>query len=318
VFAHPSNKAFSLALTPIPTIPQVLPSQFATGNPFNGWRKGVHKLPSSASSSLILFKMPDPPAAGDMGTPLAPRALVAVRVGAFTIILYPIVNQSMLPHERAHAFHYNKTKLAAQNINLRLQLDALGTQLNLIATVDGTINDWFRFFYDSWFDFFKLTILSFHNTKGDIMATTTDAADPSVLLPIVNGVLATCRKKDVKFVRIQLVLNYASLVNVDPPGATVLRTEYYIELPQTSVLMTDGSGSAYNLLSFHGPMDLRMMSPAEVQAQILTSPSRMAQSFFNRQNSISLQPELTPPRCAPTLKAELLGSHRLQYGIPCS
>jgi len=50
----------------------------------------------------------------------------------------------MLPHERAHAFHYNKTALATQNINLWLQLNALGTQLNLIATVDGTINDWFQ------------------------------------------------------------------------------------------------------------------------------------------------------------------------------
>jgi hypothetical protein len=39
-------------------------------------------------------------------------------------------------------------------------LDALGTQLNLVATVDGTINDWFRFFYDSWFDFSKLKILT--------------------------------------------------------------------------------------------------------------------------------------------------------------
>ena len=74
-------------------------------------------------------------------------------------MLYPVVDQSMLPHERAHAFHYNKTALAAQNIDLRLQLDALGTQLNLIATVDGTINDWIRLFYDSWFDFSRLTIL---------------------------------------------------------------------------------------------------------------------------------------------------------------
>ncbi len=93
--------------------------------------------------------MPDPPATGGMGAPFAPRALIAVCAGAFTIILYSFVNQSMLPHKRAHMFHYNKTTLAAQNINLWLQLDALGTQLNLIATADGTINDWLRFFCDS-------------------------------------------------------------------------------------------------------------------------------------------------------------------------
>jgi hypothetical protein len=221
------------------------------------------------SAINLLSTMPDPPSAGAMGTPFALRALVPVRVGALTIMLYPIVDPSMLPQEQAHAFHYNKTALAAQNIDLRLQLDALGTQLNLIATVDGTINDWLRFFYDSWFDFSKLTILSFHNAKGDIMTTTTDATDPLVLLPIVNGALAYCHKKDVKFVCVQLTIDYVPLVNVKPPGPTVLRTEYYIELPQTSVQVRDGAGTAYNLLTFHGPANLRTMSPAEVQAQLL-------------------------------------------------
>ena len=75
--------------------------------------------------------------------------------------------------------------------------------------------------------------------------------------------------KDVKFVRVQLMLNYVSLVNVNPPGATVLRTEFYIKLPQTSVQMMDSNGTAYNLLTFHGPTNLSTMSPAEVQAQIL-------------------------------------------------
>ncbi len=144
--------------------------------------------------------MPDPPAPNSMGMPFAPRALVQVWAGPYTISLYPVVDQSMLPHEWAHAFHYNKTALAAQNLDLWLQSDALGTQLNLIAMVDGTINDWFRFFYDSWFDFSKLTILSFHNVKGDIMTTTTEAVDPTVLLPVIDGVLTTCCKKDVKFV----------------------------------------------------------------------------------------------------------------------
>jgi len=63
--------------------------------------------------------MPDPPASSSgNGTPFAPRTVV--RIGAYTIMLYPVVDQSMLPHERAHAFHYNKTALATQNIDLRL------------------------------------------------------------------------------------------------------------------------------------------------------------------------------------------------------
>ena len=118
------------------------------------------------------------------------------------------------------------------------------------------------------------------------MTTTTDAADLSILLPVVDGVVTNCRKKDVKFVCVQLKLDYASLVNVNPPGATVLRTGFYIQLPQTSVQKTDGYGTAYNLLTFHGPADLQMMSPAEVQAQILNvtfqdGPVDLQPSKFN-------------------------------------
>jgi hypothetical protein len=127
--------------------------------------------------------MSDPPVPASMGTPFAPHLLVQVRVGPMSIGLYPVINPSMPPHECAHAFHINKTTFAAQNIDTRLQLDALGMQLNLSMTVDGTINNWFRFFYDSWFDFSKLTILSFHNVKGDIVQDTTEAGDPAILLP---------------------------------------------------------------------------------------------------------------------------------------
>ncbi len=184
-------------------------------------------------------------------------------------MLYPVIDQTMLLHKRAHALYYNKTTLTTQNIDLWLQLDALGTQLNLIAMVNGTINDWFQFFSDNWFDFTKLTILSFHNVKADIMTNTTDVADPLVLLPIIDGALAACRKKDVKFVRVQLTTDYTPLVNTNPAGATVLCAEYYIKLPQTLHQMMDGDGNAYNLLTFHGPADMRTMSSMDVQAQLL-------------------------------------------------
>ncbi len=98
----------------------------------------------------------------------------------------------MPPHEHAHAFHINKTALVAQNIDIRLQLDTLDMQLNLSVTVDGTINDWFWFFYDSWFDFSRLTILSFHNVKGDIVPDTTDPGNPAILLSVQDGILSDC------------------------------------------------------------------------------------------------------------------------------
>jgi hypothetical protein len=214
--------------------------------------------------------MSDPPMPASMGTPFTLHLLVQVRVGPVSIGLYLVVNPSMLPHECAHAFHINKTMLAAQNIDTRLQLDALGMQLDFSATVDGTINNWFRFFYDSWFDFSRLTILSFHNVKKDIVPDMMEADDPAILLPVQDGLLTNCRKKDVKFVRVQLMLDYSPLVNVTTQaGPTILRAEYYIELSQTLQQLFNGQQTPYNLLTFHGPGNLQTLSSTEIQAQIL-------------------------------------------------
>ncbi len=60
--------------------------------------------------------MTDTPAPS--GTPFAPKSLVQVCVGPTTINLYPVFDQTMLPHERVHAFHINKTALSTQNIDL--------------------------------------------------------------------------------------------------------------------------------------------------------------------------------------------------------
>ena len=79
--------------------------------------------------------------------PFAPQAVLPVNVGRATVNLYPVIDQSMAPHERAHVFHINKTALLLQNINLRVQVDALGHQLNLSATIDGVINDWLLLVY---------------------------------------------------------------------------------------------------------------------------------------------------------------------------
>ena len=109
-------------------------------------------------------------------------------------------------------------------------LDALGAQLSLSASVEGMIKEWLWFFQDSWFDFSLLQILSFHNDAGGQVNDTTTAADPAILLPLQDGPINDCRKA-IKFVRVQLNLNYTALANVNPPGPMVLRATYYIELP---------------------------------------------------------------------------------------
>ena len=71
-----------------------------------------------------------------------PRTLVAICVGSTSVNLYPVLDDTIEVHERAHAFHVNKAALALQTITPRLQLDALGNQLKLAATVDGVIHNW--------------------------------------------------------------------------------------------------------------------------------------------------------------------------------
>ncbi len=97
----------------------------------------------------------------------------------------------------------------------------------------------------------------------------TTAADAAILLPVVDGNLANCRRPNVKFVRVQITLNFNSLVSVEPPGITTLQVEYYIELPQMSRAMVNGAGVGYNLVTYHGADDLRTLQSAEVQATIL-------------------------------------------------
>jgi hypothetical protein len=77
------------------------------------------------------FTMSEAAVVAQAGAPFAPRALVPISVGWLTVYVYPCIDSTMLPHERAHAYHINLTALTSQNLDLRLQLNALGHQLNL-------------------------------------------------------------------------------------------------------------------------------------------------------------------------------------------
>jgi len=185
-----------------------------------------------------------------------------------TAKLYPVVNSTMKPPECAHAFQINKTALATPSIDRRMMLNTLGAQLNLSAIVDGVLGDWTRHFQRAWCNFLNLTILSFHNNAGTQVIDTT-AADLAVLLPVVDGPANACHKQNIQFIRVQLNLDFASLVTLDPPGVTVLCVEYYIKLPQSSCNMTNKKSQAYRLATFLGPDDIRLIPAAEFSRDIL-------------------------------------------------
>ncbi len=65
------------------------------------------------------------------------------------------------------------------------------------------------------------------------------------------------------FVCVQMNLDFASLVTLDPPRVTVLQVEFYIELPQGSHDMINDYGSPYCPTTYLGPDDICTM-PSDI------------------------------------------------------
>jgi hypothetical protein len=114
--------------------------------------------------------------------------------------------------EHAYAFWIAKTSLTNLPTELKLIIDAFVAQLNASSTTEGIISNFKRYFYDRWMSFDNLMILSFHDLAGNIINNTTTPANPQILLPVQDGNLVNCRSQGVRFVRIQCVMDFASLV----------------------------------------------------------------------------------------------------------
>ena len=223
--------------------------------------------------TLAFLTMTVPPSpsgsVGSDGTSFVPRDLVSIQVGHYSANVYPKIDATMPIFERAHAFQVARSAIELLPIDTSVLLDALGTQLNCSAIVDGLMFDWRSRFDDHWADFTHLSIQSFHNSAGAKINDTCTAANPSILLPVQNGNVANCRKEDVRFVRVVCSLDFSSLFTIPNPGPAVLRVSFYVELPQTTVAMTRAGGAAYNLTTWHGAGDLSTLSRADLRSLIL-------------------------------------------------
>jgi hypothetical protein len=192
---------------------------------------------------------------------LVPKDLVTIQVECLSVSVYPKVKPRMPIFERAHTFQVAKSTLEALNTDTRLIFEAMGTQLNCSTTVDGLINDWHRLFDSAWFIFANFAIISFHNSAGTGINNTTIAGNPALLLPVINGPVATCYQQDVCFVCVTCTINFTGLVLMPNYGQTTLCIGFYLELPKSTVTMVNGYKQAYNLRMWHGAANLRP-SPA--------------------------------------------------------
>ena len=209
------------------------------------------------------------------------KALVQVKVGGQSVNLYPVLDATMTAAERAHGFHVNKSNLTAAPLAPPQMLNAMGQQTGQSAVVEGAIAGLLRHFQDHWMNFRNLTIISWHDSTGTVINNTTVGGDPSILLPIQNGALANCRQPDVKFVRVQVSVDYSYTLR----GASPIRLDFYVELPQTATAMVNGAGNAYTLVTYAGPADLRTLDTAQTASTILeityqTKPGQIQPPVF--------------------------------------
>jgi hypothetical protein len=76
---------------------------------------------------------------------------------------------------------------------------------------------------------------------------TTIAGNATVLLPVINSLVGACCQQDVRFVRWTCLVDFLGLISIPNYVPTTLGVGFYMELPQTSVAMTNGNNVAYNL-----------------------------------------------------------------------
>jgi hypothetical protein len=192
-----------------------------------------------------------------------------IHIGKTSVSLYPKVDASMSDPEKVMAFQQNKTALVLADLDQQERILSLADRLDLMLTAEAALADWGRKLNRNWANFNNLTILSWHAANGNIISNTATVADPAVLLPVQSGPANQCRGSGVKFVWVQLALNYDDLNRIDPPPNTTLQGEYYIQLPQGSVDLTTAAGNPYRLTTFIRVADLRTLSVAEVERDIL-------------------------------------------------
>ena len=128
-----------------------------------------------------------PPSPSGSGMSFVPLDLVSIQVGRYSANVYPKIDATMPIFERAHAFQVARSAIKLIPVDTRVLFNALGTQLNCSAIVNGLMFDWRSRFDDHWGDFTHLTIQSLHNSAGTKINNTTIAGNPNIPLPVQNG-----------------------------------------------------------------------------------------------------------------------------------
>jgi len=195
-----------------------------------------------------------------------PKALVPIKVVGQHVHLYPIIDETMEVHERAYAHHVNKTNLSLLDTSPRQVMTAFGHQIGQSTAIEGEMTDFLRRFSDQWSDLQRLTVVSIHDSVGEVIGDTSVAGTIATLLPIQNGAITACRRADIRFLYVRSNIDFSD--KIDNVALARYETEYFIELPQTTHAMLNGANNPYTLTTFGGPDDLNAYTPADVIVHI--------------------------------------------------
>ncbi len=203
--------------------------------------------------------------------------------------------------KKAMAYQHNKMALASADFDQCMCILTLADWLNLMLMAKSSLANWEQKLTKNWANFGNLEIISWHNLNGGRINNTTDATNPSILLPVQDSATNQRCASGVKFVQIQLVLNFPNLNTIQGASNTFLRGKYYIQLPQSTIQLTNAAGNQYRSITFTGPADLHTLSANEVKHEILDvmhqdGPFNLLAPAFNllscRMDSSSIYGEL--------------------------
>jgi hypothetical protein len=92
-----------------------------------------------------------------------------------------------------------------------VHLETFGSYMNCSAIVDGLKFDFQEHLGECWFHMNHLTITPFHDSAGTAIANAVTMANAAILKPVIDGPINDCRPQDVRFVCLQLVLDFRPL-----------------------------------------------------------------------------------------------------------
>jgi hypothetical protein len=127
--------------------------------------------------------------------------------------------------KKASAYQQNSNALATANLDQWARILALTERLNFMLTTESSLADWECRLAKNWFNFGNLNIISWHNAHGAIINGITMPNNASILLPVQDGVTNQCHAEGLKFVHVQLNLDFADLNTIHPAPSTILRGE---------------------------------------------------------------------------------------------